>query len=361
MSFNPKFKKLVWIYTYFWYSINIFYTFTKRVTKKTVMRKKDLHDEFIDELYKRIPRRAELINMTSDILKLEKESVYRRLARKVNFSIREMGILARELNMSLDSLLYKEKNLQWLPFILETPLRLNSIDSLCDMIDWNLNKIGNITREAAGETGSVYNALPLELFIYSPLMMKFMFFKWGNYFVQSEEFCNFSQWKLPQRLSSIPEKYNALHNFQEAFYIWDYSLIWTLSKEIDNFHKMHIITTQEKEDIRNELDNILIQLEKTLNGTRVSNIPLPPETAFYVSSINMGFTSCYFLSGKKHLAMLQTNFSFSMIENSEEDFKKIKEWIKSFCHISTLLSQSGRIERRLFFNAQHKIINDILE
>lgn len=325
------------------------------------MRKKDLHDEFIDELYKRIPRRADLINLASDILKLEKESIYRRLARKVNFSIREMGILAKELNISLDNLLYKNEDLQWLPFLLVAPLKLDSIDSLCDMLDRNLKRIKQITRDAPGDMGSVYHTLPLELFIHSPLMMKFIFFKWGNYFVQSEEFSNFSQWKLPARLSAIPERYNDLYNFREAFYIWDYSLIWTLAKEIDNFYKMHIITTQEKEAIRNELDDILIKLEKTLNGTRVSSIPLAPETAFYVSSIDMGFTSCYYQSGKKNLALFQTNFSFSLIENSEEDFRKIKEWIKSFCHISTLLSQSGRLERRLFFNTQHKIIDDILE
>ena len=50
-----------------------------------------------------------------------------------------------------------------------------------------------------------------------------------------------------------------------------------------------------------------------------------------------------------------------MIENSEEDFAKVKEWINSFCDISTLLSKSGRFERRLFFNAQYKILDDILE
>lgn len=41
------------------------------------MRKKDLHDKFIEELHKRNSKRAELINQVSDILKLEKESVYR--------------------------------------------------------------------------------------------------------------------------------------------------------------------------------------------------------------------------------------------------------------------------------------------
>lgn len=325
------------------------------------MNKKDLHDEFIDELYKKIPKRTDLINLVSDILRLEKESIYRRLARKVNFSIREMGILAKELNISIDRLLYKEEDHQWMPVVLEVPMKLHSIDSLCNMIELNFNRIKNITRDAPGEMGNVYHTLPLEFFIHSPLMTKFMFFKWGNYFVQSDEFNNFAQWELPLKLSATIEKYIEIYNFNEVFYVWDNSLIWELSREIDNFHKMHIITTREKEGIKNELHEILSKLEKTLNGTYVPNIHLPSEAAFYVSSMNIGFTSCYYISGNKHFAMFQSNFSFSMIENSQEDFNKVKEWIKSFCNISTLLSKSGRFERRLFFNAQNKIIDDILE
>lgn len=229
------------------------------------------------------------------------------------------------------------------------------------MIDLNFKQIEEINQDEPGTSGNVYHSLPLEFFVHSPLIMKFMFFKWGYYFVQSDEYNNFSQWKLPPRLSAISEKYNDIYNFQHVFYIWDSSLIWALSKEISNFYKTHIISEQEKEDIKNELKLILSQLEKTLNGTRTPSIPFPPETDFLVSSINVGFSSSYFFSGNRHLALFQTNFSFSMIQDSEDNFNKIKEWINSLCHISTLLSRSGRIERRLFFNTQYRIIDEVLK
>lgn len=326
-----------------------------------MINKKDLHDDFIDELYRKIPKRVDLINLLSDILRLEKESIYRRLARKVNFSIREMGILAKELNISIDRLLYREEEHQWLPVVLEVPMKLHSMDSLCAMIEQNFKRIKYITLDAPGEMGNVYHTLPLEFFLHSPLMTKFMFFKWGNYFVQSEEFNHFSRWELPSRLSATIEKYIDIYNFRKVFYVWDNSLVWALSREIDNFHKMRIITTEEKDNIKNELHDILSKLEKTLNGTYTPDIPLPSEAAFYVSSMNIGFTSCYYVSADKHFALFQSNFSFSMIENSREDFSKVKEWIQSFCNFSTLFSKSGRFERRLFFNAQNKIIDDILE
>lgn len=89
------------------------------------MRKKDLHDKFIEELHKRNSKRAELINQVSDILKLEKESVYRRMAGKVNFSIREMGILAKILNISLDSLLFQEERYSMAPIHTGNPVKVS--------------------------------------------------------------------------------------------------------------------------------------------------------------------------------------------------------------------------------------------
>ena len=50
------------------------------------MSREDLHDAFIGELSRKVPRRADLVNQIADILKLEKESVYRRMAGKVNLS-----------------------------------------------------------------------------------------------------------------------------------------------------------------------------------------------------------------------------------------------------------------------------------
>lgn len=324
------------------------------------MKKENLHDVFIEVLYRKETKKINLINRISDILKLEKESVYRRMSGKVNFSVREIGILARAFNISLDSLLYREVELQWLPFVFEYPSKLQSMDSLYDMIEFNLKQMEEINRDEPGEAGNVYNILPTEFYIHYPLITKFMFFKWGNYFVKSEEFSNFSQWRIPYRLTQIIEKYNNVYKFRKVFYIWDNSLIWTLTKEIYNFYRMHIITTQEKDDIKSELKEILSKIEKSLNGTYIPFMPTPPEIAFYVSSMNMGFTSSYYVSGNKHLALFQTNFSFSMIDNSVESFEKIKEWIRSLCKISTLLSGCGRIERRLFFEKQYAIIDNIL-
>lgn len=67
----------------------------------------NLHDEFIAALHEKVPKRSELVIRISDLLCIEKESASRRLNGRVSFSIREMGILASELGISIDGLLRK--------------------------------------------------------------------------------------------------------------------------------------------------------------------------------------------------------------------------------------------------------------
>ena len=325
------------------------------------MKKKDLHDIFIEELQNRGIKKADLVYLISDILKLEKECAYRRLAGKVNFSVREMGILAKALNISLDSLLYQDLGLQWVPVILGLPSAYQSMDPLYDLLDSNIEKVREIGLDEESETGNVYHALPLECYVHSPILMKFVFFKWGSYFVQSEEFSDFASWEPPGRLLKIVEKFYDIYNFQKGFYVWDNALIWNISIEIHNFHKMRIISTQEKDEIKNELKEFLVKLEMFLNGTYTPEFALPPDYKFYVSAMNLGFTTGYFTSEKQSLALFKTNFSFSMSTDTSGNFKKMQEWVRSFCKLSTLLSEGGRIERRLFFNKQHKIIDEVLK
>jgi len=320
----------------------------------------DLQDEFIAALYAKVPRRIDLENRIADILDIEKDAAYRRLSGKVNFSIREMGILADQFRISLDRLMHAGSEHLWIPFTLESPVREKSIDAICDIIDIYLARLKIITKDPT-ESGNVYCSLPMEFYMHSPLLTKFMFFKWGHYFVATDEFNEFSSWELPARLTNLKEKIVDSCVFYKSFYIWDSSLIWSLALEVKNFYKMHIITADEKDAIRQELRILMRNFEKFLNGTIPPfDMPPFPEIDFYVSSINMGFTSSYYSSTKMFTSSFHTNFSFAAIEDCYESFKRMKDWIDSLRNISTLLSKSGRIERRLFFETQDKIINQIL-
>lgn len=323
------------------------------------MNRINLHEEFVKTLLEKNYRKSELTNIISDILRIERESAARRLSGKVQFSVQEIGLLAKEFGISLDALVHKSDNQQWFPLLLQSPVMLKSMDIICDVIDQNLIRTQEISQESA-EYGSVHNSIPVEFFIYHPILTKFMFFKWGYYFVKTKEFDNFTEWKLPSRLLNLVERYeNSVMNIDETLLIWDESLIASLVKEISNFHKMRIITTEEKNAIKEELKQLLTTLEQYIKGNFQTKMPIA-YNKFYVSSVNIGVTSCYCISETKHAALFQTNFIYSSIEKNRETCLQIKDWIYSLRDISLLLSQSAHVERRLFFNAQHHIVDKVL-
>ncbi|MDL2314950.1 hypothetical protein LJC16_01685 [Bacteroidales bacterium OttesenSCG-928-C19] len=319
-----------------------------------------LHKEFVKALQAKIPHKSELINIISDTLCIEKEPAARRLNEKVQFSVHEMGILAKKFGISLDSLLYDDNKSYWVPLILESPLGAKSMDVLYDITDAWLNRMADIAQEPV-EFGTVFNTLPIEFYMHHPYLMKFMFFKWGHYFVGTDEFNNFSQWQLPERMSNLKEKVESvLTACEHTLYIWDESLIWTFVNEINYFYKMNIINDEDLKNIKSDLKQQLMNLEKYTGG-----ISTPEKSSknlsFYVSNMNLGVSAHYLFSEKKKLYNFKTNFTFvSSDNNNYGEHDEIKKWIHSFKNISVLISGSGPLERKLFFMKQHRIIDEFL-
>lgn len=326
------------------------------------MKTPNLNDRFIHALKCRFTRK-EIKYQTAVMLGLSLDAAYRRISGEVLFTPREIGIVCKNLGISLDRLLDRPTdNVVWMPFILEMPLRNRSMEDLFILIDFSLERIGNIVENTgySSEFGSLYNTLPLEFYIHSPVLTKFMFFQWGHNYIGSEEFEDYSQWQLPEELCNLSERVKAVYTFDSSYYVWDSALMWYLVRDINRLHLIRVITTNEMIEIREALKDMLSKIEMTLNGTYVPSIGMVPGMTFYVSNINLGFTNHYFSSGDKHFVTFLTNFSYSMIENNPESFNKMKDWTDSFRKVSKQLSSSGRIERKLFFNNQHHIIKQLL-
>lgn len=320
------------------------------------MNKINLHDEFIKALYEKVPDKRLLVEKISDILRIEKEPASRRLNGKVLFSVQEMGILAQEMHIVIDSLLDQEKRFQWIPFLLESPMSVGSMDDLALFMEDKLDHISKVAQKKTS-FGTIFHVLPMELYGYYPYLMKFMLFKWGYYFVSAEEYSDFSQWEIPNNLMRIIKEINEINrNVEHALYIWDESLIWTLVSEINYLHKLQVLNTEDRNHIKDDLKKMLSQLEKYLR-TNSQSTELGGKISFYVSNINVGITSVYYFSEDRYMSSIRSSFSFSHVDDSYESYNNIKAWVDSFKRISVLISGSGSLERRLFFKKQHRIID----
>lgn len=324
------------------------------------MDKTDIQVEFLNALNKKNIHKYDLVTLVSDILHIERESVSRRLRGKVLFTTHEMGLLAKELNISLDALIFKDTCYKRIPFIFKFPMEIESMDILYDKIDASIEQMILISKQPS-EYGCVANWLPFEFYIQYPALTKFMFFKWGYYLsVGTEEFNDYSAWKIPKKLGNTLNKIKDFKgNITKAVYIWDETLISSLVNEIDKFYRIHVISSDEKKAITNDLKELLKELEMHIKGISLSK-SFVCDMEFYVSSKPLGLITTYIASQERQFYFLGTDFAYSPFVDNNDYFSVLKDWVYSQQRNSILLSQSGQVYRRLFFAKQSKIIDSIL-
>jgi len=319
----------------------------------------DLQKEFIECLLNTIPQKQELTYRIADILKIEKESAYRRLTGRVSFSLREMGMICQTLSISIDRLLTRNLSYVLLPLYLNSPSQYESMDYLANMVDSVMQRLEIIT-QAETDVHHIMNVLPAEFYIYSPAILKFMFFKWGHYFVGTSEFSNFSSWEIPEGLRNFSERLIALGHIERSIHICDHSIIWNLVIEIEHFYKMRSITNEDKNLLVNEIKELLNNWELALCRKLEIQKPFSNEGSFYLSTVNLGFSAVHWISDRGQSMLLQTNFSSAHLDDTVETLDRVRKWMKYLCSVSTMISDSGHVERRAFFKRQLNIVDTIL-
>lgn len=263
-----------------------------------------------------------------------------------------------ELGISLDGLLYNMEDQILLPFQMNTPrMSTSSMDTLLDKVDNNLN-IYNANISESAFMSTLFDIIPLEFYVHYPALCKFMDFKWGYYFIDTEEFNNYSSWILPKRLENYHNlTKNVCNRYEHILYIWDISTIWNLCKEIKYLFNAYAISKSDFEAVKKDLRDMLTGLERVAarNSTRYA---YPDKIDIYITNINVGIYCSYSLSGKYSLCSFTKEFLQSPISEDRITCMKVKAWIDSLKKISTLVSGSGEKNRKFFFEEQRSIVDN---
>lgn len=79
----------------------------------------------------------------------------------------------------------------------------------------------------------------------------------------------------------------------------------------------------------------------------------------YVSHINFEATYSYLETSSLQLSMIRVYSINSITTQDTEMFNSLKDWIQSLKKFSTMISESGEMQRIQFFNRQREIINTL--
>ena len=315
----------------------------------------DPNTNLIEAMKEKLPLKGKLADMLMDTLYIGKEAVYRRLRGEVPFTLQEAALVSRKLGISLDKII-------GISFKSNAMFDMNIVDyddpfeSYYNILYKYVRLINTLEDDPNSSLGTSSNIIPQTLYLKHDLLAKFRLFKWmyQNKYIQCK---SFEELELPQKLINIQKDYvDMTKHFHSIDYIWDSMIFQHLINYIQYFSSIHLISNEAKEDIKKELFLLTNELEdlatkgKTENGNTVR---------IYVSHINFEATYSYVETNNIQLSLIRVYSINSLTTMDNEIFCSLKEWIQSLKKFSTLISESGEMQRIQFFKQQREIIDTL--
>lgn len=293
----------------------------------------ELNTGLIEALKEKLPPKTNLANLLMDTLYIGREAIYRRLRGEVPFTLEEAALISRKLGVSLDK-------------IVGVSFSANAV--------FDLNVVDHDDPTTALGTSS--NTIPQTLYLKHDLLSKFRLFKWmyQNKHIQCNHFENL---KIPEKLVDTQREFVSLTQYiHSTDYIWDNMIFHHLVNDIKYFSDIHLISCEDIQRIKEELLVLVDELEElAMRGkTEAGN-----SVRIYVSHINFEATYSYLETSSLQLSMIRVYSINSITTQDSEMFNSLKDWIQSLKKFSTMISESGEMQRIQFFNRQREIINTL--
>lgn len=320
-----------------------------------IMMTNNPNANLIEAMKDKLPVKGKLADMLMDTLYIGKEAVYRRLRGEVPFTFQEAALVSRKLGISLDTIIGSS-------FKTNAMFDMNIVDydhpfeSYYDILHKYVTLINTLEDDPDSSMGTSSNIIPQTLYLKHDLLAKFRLFKWmyQNKYIQCK---NFEELEIPQKLVDIQKDYVSMtRHFHSIDYIWDNTIFQHLINDIQYFYSIHLISDEAKEEIKNELFLLADELEELATKGKTDD---GGKVRIYVSHINFEATYSYVETNNIQLSLIRVYSINSLTTMDAGIFRSLKEWIQSLKKFSTLISESGEMQRIQFFKQQREIIDTL--
>lgn len=318
--------------------------------------KKNIRKEFVDEIRRALPDDMNAAIYLTSELGLGKETVYRRLRGTVSFSLDEAAQVARELGISLDRLVGITR-----PGNAGHEFDINYDQDFNDnydlLVSGALGLFGKVAQDPSGIYIMAANYLPYFCYGNYKALSAFRYMRWLYERGQVRSF-------RADELTTVPHDYDkarvelmdAFRRIGGTYMIWDENVFRSLIKEIKYFKTLAMLTDEDVANMREELLDLLGRLEdmmikgRTENGGRIY---------FYLSNVIFD-TSYSYLESKGFQASLFHVYAVHYVESHSPEICSVqKTWLQTILRHSTLITQSGEIERTAYLKEQRELINTL--
>jgi hypothetical protein len=312
-----------------------------------------LNSIVVDTIIKYIPEYQNPVEYIMDILDLGKDSIYRRINGKIPFTFEELVKLSKRLNFSLDVILEDVDNLNAKvtgEFEKSSPndLLINKLQAFYNLKKSFVNDINSFKSIAS------FNKLYIFLISKYENLFKYYYYRWIYQIDDLSILFSFSELKVPVELIELRKKLNhVMYVDNESSYIMCPDALSNTIRDIQYFYKRELITKEELILLKEELLDMMRNLEFTLKMARNGDDSL---INLFVSTVSIDSSILYIEHKETKMAV---NWYNQICPIFEYDLKKILEykiWLDSLKKFSILISGSNYEYTAIFMKRQMKII-----
>ena len=318
------------------------------------MNSVNLNTVVINSIKELLPPGTNLFNFLSDILPINKEAIYRRIRGEVVFTFFELYSIAQKLVVSMD---YLVKSLYNNNCTFE--LVLQHFEGAKEVSDLP-NKFALIVERVLADSSSrfelshnLFPQLPAHMFYY---LSRYNSFKW-IYKNRIGEAKRFKEIDYPQEIFEMHKDGNiATMEIENTSYIWDYTIIEMMVREIKYFETISLI---EKEDIallKKDLFEFLYFVEElTIKGV----FPTGNKVDIYISPVNSDAAYSYIESTHFKVCIVGVYDFEYIISTDNLAFEMTKRKIQSLKNGAILISGASELDRFSFFRKQYELLDTL--
>ena len=315
----------------------------------------ELNTGLVNAVREKLPSKDNLANALMDILYIGKEAIYRRLRGEVPFTLAEAAVISRKLGISLDKMIgvsFRDNAV----FDMNIVSSDKPFEAYYSILEKQVDLFRSVKEDENSEIGTSSNIIPQTLSLKYNMLSKFRLFKW-MYQNENIKCKHFEEMEIPQKMVEKQKEYSDLvSHIHSVDYIWDNMIFSHLVNDIQYFCSIHLITDEDKDLLKEELFLLIDEMEElsARGKSKADN-----NVKIYISNINFEATYSYLDTSSTQLSLIRIYSINSITTQDQEMFRGLKEWIQSLKKFSTLISESGEMQRIQFFKQQRKIISTL--
>ncbi|MDR0989517.1 MAG: hypothetical protein LBM06_08720 [Prevotellaceae bacterium] len=305
-----------------------------------------------------IPSNQKTVPYLMDRFNLSRESVYRRMRGDIPFSFDEIVSLSVDLGFSLNDLVDDATD-STISFTLPAGTHTPPEETYLRMMEMIYLPLINNPDYYPVELIITLNKLTAMLYPKHLHLLRFFYYEWMHQTQDMPFDFRYANVRLPDAVvelcNNIPR--DRLQKTTTTF-ITEHDMVINTMRKVEYFFRRGLITLEEFTDIKEDLADIIDQIERYISQGVMMN---GGELNFYLSLFDIPQNSIYVDAGNQITTFFWIDAANIVSTTNPRLCQLHKRWVESLKKYASYITKSNQVLQADFFEKQRKYLNSITE